>query len=128
VVRDAGRRRQRHGRRPQVPGVLLDAGLQPERTHLAWRRTALSVTVGGLVALRVLPPALGTWGLLAGALGVAAGLATAGATSARARRVAVALRAGDPLPGGGVLVGVTGVVTVGAVVGLLAVIALAGGR
>lgn len=35
--------------------TLFDAGLQPERTHLAWRRTALSVSVGSIVSLRVLP-------------------------------------------------------------------------
>lgn len=40
---------------------LFDPGLQPERTALSWRRTALSVAVGSLVALRVLPGALGDW-------------------------------------------------------------------
>lgn len=36
-----------------------DEGLQPERTALAWRRTALAVVVGSLVGLRVLPALLG---------------------------------------------------------------------
>lgn len=38
---------------------LYDPGLQPERTELAWRRTALSIGVGSLIAARILPLALG---------------------------------------------------------------------
>lgn len=38
-----------------------DPGLQPERTALAWRRTALTIVVGGVIALRYLPSALGPW-------------------------------------------------------------------
>lgn len=36
----------------------LDAGLQPERTSLAWRRTALAVALGSIVSLRVLTAVL----------------------------------------------------------------------
>jgi uncharacterized membrane protein YidH (DUF202 family) len=47
-----------------------DPGLQAERTSLAWRRTALSVAVGSLIALRVLPPQLGALGYAVGLLGL----------------------------------------------------------
>lgn len=50
---------------------LFDAGLQPERTQLSWRRTALSIGVGSLVALRLFPELVGSaWGLVPGLLGV----------------------------------------------------------
>ncbi|WP_020143357.1 DUF202 domain-containing protein [Terracoccus sp. 273MFTsu3.1] len=47
-----------------------DPGLQAERTSLAWRRTALSVAVGSLVAMRVLPPQLGPLGYAVALLGL----------------------------------------------------------
>ncbi|MEV8220141.1 DUF202 domain-containing protein [Microbacterium sp. NPDC077391] len=43
---------------PSWPGSF-DAGLQLERTSLSWRRTALSLAVGSLVSLRLLPLWLG---------------------------------------------------------------------
>jgi len=48
----------------------FDAGLQPERTALAWRRTSLSVTIGALISLRVLPHYWGPWGLILAGTGV----------------------------------------------------------
>ena len=42
--------------------VPTGPGLAQERTAFAWRRTALSVAVGSLLCLRVLPPHLGAAG------------------------------------------------------------------
>jgi hypothetical protein len=44
--------------------------MQAERTALAWRRTALSVAVGSLIGMRVLPPQLGPVGYAVAALGL----------------------------------------------------------
>jgi uncharacterized membrane protein YidH (DUF202 family) len=49
----------------------FDPGLQPERTALAWRRTGLALTVGSLVAFRILPPVLGTWAFAPAGVGLA---------------------------------------------------------
>lgn len=105
---------------------LFDPGLQPERTELAWRRTALAVGVGSLVAMRLLPLAFSDpWWILVGA----AGLVFAGALWVVSRRrgrrtVQLLLARGDraPLPGGGLLaflavfVGLSGCVALAVVV------------
>lgn len=85
--------------------TLFDPGLQPERTELAWRRTALALGVGSLVALRLLPVALGheAWALC-GVAGVAASALLWIASRRRAETINRALaRQGDHalLPGGG---------------------------
>jgi uncharacterized protein DUF202 len=91
-----------------VSPPLYDPGLQPERTRLAWRRTLLTLAVGALVALRLLPARLGVW-----SLGVAfAGFVVWGVlwwlAYLRGRRTHAALVvAPGPLPGGGLLLGLT---------------------
>jgi uncharacterized membrane protein YidH (DUF202 family) len=85
----------------------FDPGLQPERTALAWRRTALALVVGSLLGLRVLPQVLGPVGLVVAAAGVVAALAVLAAAHRRYRRVHRILTSGtgEPdavaLPGGG---------------------------
>ncbi|SDG68823.1 DUF202 domain-containing protein [Microbacterium sp. 77mftsu3.1] len=94
--------------------TAFDPGLQPERTALAWRRTAISLTLGSLVALRVLPAATGAvaWVFVGVAgLGVTAALwVAAGRRSARTIRIL--LRDGDraPLPGALLLAALAGLV------------------
>ena len=105
----------------------FDPGLQPERTALAWRRTALSICLGSLVAMRVLPAAMtdAAW-LLAGIAGLLLGaLLWTAAARRSARTIRILLREGDraPLPGGGLLGGLAGFVLavgVGAVAVVLA--------
>ncbi len=102
--------------------ALFDPGLQPERTRLAWRRTLLTLAVGVLIALRVLPPVLGPWSLGVGLAGL---LLTGGLwwlASRRARRVQAALLASEgPMPDGALLLGLTAVVVTAAALGLLVV-------
>ncbi|MGY1842631.1 DUF202 domain-containing protein [Modestobacter sp. SYSU DS0875] len=65
------------------PGRVFDAGLQAERTALAWRRTALAVAVGAVGAGRLAVPVLGALALVAAAVGL--GQAALVALAARRR-------------------------------------------
>jgi uncharacterized membrane protein YidH (DUF202 family) len=69
--------------------MTTDAGLQRERTTLAWHRTALALLGLGLVTPRVAWPVFGAWSLLpAAAMAVAAGvLALAGRRTFPSRAV-----------------------------------------
>jgi uncharacterized membrane protein YidH (DUF202 family) len=87
--------------------TLFDAGLQPERTELAWRRTALALAAGSLVAFRLLPAVLGNaWWSLGGVAGLIVTAAVYIAARRRYRRVNDVLRReGDHarLPGAGAI-------------------------
>ncbi|MGV8967560.1 MAG: DUF202 domain-containing protein [Cellulomonas sp.] len=64
-----------------------DPGLQPERTALAWRRTALALMVGPVVAARLLVPELGAVAVVAAAGGLVLGVSVAISSTGRHRRV-----------------------------------------
>lgn len=64
----------------------FDVGLQPERTALAWRRTALALVVGALVGMRVLPALLGPWALIPAGMGIIFSVALLVASHVRYRR------------------------------------------
>jgi putative membrane protein len=81
-----------------VTDAPFDAGLQPERTLLAWRRTCLSLAVAALLVIKLGAAALG---FAAGVVGIAvlALAAVAYAVSAaRYRRVHREVSAERPVP------------------------------
>lgn len=61
----------------EVTRDVGDEGLQPQRTDLAWRRTALALIAGSAAAGKVLEPVLGwgAWVLAVVGVGLAALLA-----------------------------------------------------
>jgi uncharacterized membrane protein YidH (DUF202 family) len=100
--------------------ALFDPGLQPERTALAWRRTALSLAVGAVVSFRLLPPVLGVWSIGVGVAGLLLSAATWILAGRRASRVqATLLSSSGALPGGGLPLLVTLIVTGSAALCLL---------
>lgn len=92
-----------------APGDAVPPGVQPERTALAWRRTALAVAVGALAAGRLLEPVLGSgaWALTMIGVPAAAGIAVAGGRRSRAWADLLDREAEKPAtptgPGGGLL-------------------------
>ena len=81
-----------------VADAPFDAGLQPERTLLAWRRTCLAIGVGGMLFIRF---AVEELGVVAVVLGLAGLLLAAGAyvdASRRYRRAHGHLTDGRHLP------------------------------
>ena len=84
--------------------ALVDPGLQPERTALAWRRTVLALAVGALVSLRLMSPVLGVWSVAVGLTGLALAAAMWVLSARRSDQATQALLHGaGHLPGGGLL-------------------------
>jgi putative membrane protein len=99
---------------------LFDPGLQPERTELAWRRTTLALIIGALIALRLLPPALGSWSIIVGLAGLVMAVLIWVLAHRRARLTSHVLRHEHAvLPGGGLLLLLATVTTAGAAIGLV---------
>ena len=102
----------------------FDPKLQPERTLLAWRRTALALGVGSAVGARLTLPVLGAGAVVLGLAGAAAAFAAYVSASRRYHRSHRSLTAGDGLPTGGAplaLVAATaGALSVGALVYVVA--------
>jgi putative membrane protein len=90
-------------RRPRLREVGEDPDyrftLANERTFLAWIRTALALTAGGLAAIELLPPLAVTWGREAIGVGLV-GLATLVAATSYRRWEGNerAMRVGGSLP------------------------------
>ena len=108
---------------------IFDPGLQPERTELAWRRTALAIGVGSLIALRILPaiaptPVMAQVWLAPGILGLGFAVVLWMRSQTRHRRINRALLEDRPdeLPGARLLAVLTGFVVGCAVVSALIVL------
>lgn len=109
--------------------ALFDPGLQPERTELAWRRTALGIAVGSLVALRLLPAVFqNPWWVLPGLVGIGFGAALWMLSRSRFRRandVLLRERELSALPGAGLLLSLCAFTVVTGAFGIALAVALA---
>ncbi|MEV0893971.1 DUF202 domain-containing protein [Promicromonospora sp. NPDC050262] len=112
---------------PPRSGQAPVPGLQPERTELAWRRTALSVAAVSLVGARLLPALFGStvW-LLPGLAGLMlAGYLLIASRRRHGRRVPVPARGpGHDSPGAGLLAVAGAVVVTIGLGGLVVVLAI----
>ncbi len=89
---------------------LFDPGLQPERNKLAWHRTLLALTVGAILAIRVLPVRIGQWAYLLAAIALFGGTLLAVAAHRRSNATDEALAARTHLPGSGVMLALCSIV------------------
>lgn len=111
---------------PDPPArALLDAGLQPERTRLAWRRTLLALLVAAVVGERLLAPVLGRAALVLAGAGLLAVLALSVAVVHRTRAADASLHGRGHLAdahGGTVLAATALLCSAGGVLALVVVV------
>jgi len=79
------------------PERVFDPGLQPERTALAWRRTALALAAGSVVIMRILPSVIGGVALVLGFAGLVLALVVLIGSHRRYRRQHRALTSTEPV-------------------------------
>jgi putative membrane protein len=79
-----------------APDRVFDHGLQPERTALAWRRTALALAGGSVVIMRILPSVIGGAALVLGFAGLGLSLVVLVGSHRRYRRQHRALTSTEP--------------------------------
>jgi putative membrane protein len=79
------------------PERVFDPGLQPERTALAWRRTALALAGGSVVIMRILPSVIGGVALVLGFAGLVLALVVLIGSHRRYRRQHRALTSTEPV-------------------------------
>lgn len=108
---------------------LRDPGLQPERTLLAWRRTALALVVLSALATRYLAVDLGPVAGALGGVGVLVSAIAVASAHLRYRAVVSDFAAADagqrPLPSGGRTLALVTLATLGiGVAGIAIVLAL----
>jgi putative membrane protein len=80
---------------------VWDPGLQPERTSLAWQRTALTMLGVGLLVPKLAWPVLGVWALVPSGIVVAVAVAVLVAGARRYRAAHDVLTTGDGALGDG---------------------------
>ncbi|MGJ6979839.1 DUF202 domain-containing protein [Aestuariimicrobium soli] len=87
---------------PSASAEAWDRGLQPERTALAWRRFGIAIIGVGLAMPRLTWPAIGWWGLPAGACALVVGVVVLHQSVERYRRAHTTLTTSDvpTLPSG----------------------------
>lgn len=98
----------------------FDPGLQPERTGLAWQRTALSIGMGALVFARIEATVLGVWSWVFAGAGLAAAVLIGVWSRRRYAYTHRTLTAGRTRLADGLLLAVVSVVV--AVAGVIALI------
>lgn len=98
----------------------FDEGLQPERTLLAWRRTALALAIACAVGLRLTVPDFGALAVVAGVLGVVLSLVAYVGATVRYRRAHRSLVDSSTLSTGGLTM--TAVAATAVVLGIAAMI------